>query len=344
MNFAYSRLAVGMAMICMAFTLPAAETSQSATPAPATNHSSSFFGDRLAAQGKGVSVTQNEVEEAYIGYKATSAGQGRAVPDSMRPAIERQIVERLVHRQLLMQIANEEDKAKAKEASSNTLAAFKSRMTSEASFNRQLRAMGMTLEYFTNKMYEENLSSQVADRVLRPSVEVTTDQVQKLYETNTVAFTQPAKLRISHILFLTQDALQTELTEAQKKAKFQTAEKVLARLKGGEDFAKLAREFSEDPNSRENGGELPPLALEQMAPELGRAVSSLAIGDLGDIVTTRVGYHIVKLREKIPSQTTPLTEAQKEIREFLTRQEIQKKLPDYLKKLREDAGVKFMDL
>jgi parvulin-like peptidyl-prolyl isomerase len=341
MKSVYSRIVSGAAAITMAVSALAADPSVTTN----ANHANEgFFGGRLAAKGKGIEVTLNEVEEAYIGFKATSAGQGHPIPESMRQTIERQITERLVHRQLLVRLANDEDKAKAKEDADTAYNNFRNRMSSEASFNRQLMAMGMTVESFKTKMLEETLSSAVVDRLLRPEVTITDEQVKQFYETNAAKFSEPAKWRISHILFLTQDMLQKELTEAQKKEKFELAGKVLKRIKAGEDFAALAREYSEDPNSRENGGELPPLSATQMAPELARTSADLAVNGVGEIVTSRVGYHIVKLNEKLPPKTTSLSEATKDIRELLTRQEVQKKLPDYLKKLREEAAVQFMDL
>lgn len=348
----FLRGAAGLAALCLAVALPAAEFSlappgpaPAATPAttPAATNKPSFFTDRVVAKGRGFEVTQNQVEEAYIAYRATSAGQGRHLPEDQRPAAERQIMERLVHVHLLSQIANEEDKAKAQEAMDKNLAAYRDQMSSEASFNRQLVALGMTVEGFKAKMYEEALTLQVIDRSLRPGVSVTEDQVKRYYETNAAQFTQPEKMRISHILFLTQNSFRQDLTETQKQEKVRIAEKVLARIKAGEDFAGLAREYSEDPNSRAKGGELPPLARSQMAPEFEKAATALAPGQISEIVATRVGFHILKMHEKVAARVTPLAETRADIREFLVRQEIQQHIPEFLKKLREDAGVEFKE-
>jgi len=347
-NIVFLRPAAGLAAVGLAAALSAADFSLAppgATPiaTPATTNKPSFFSDRVVAKGRGFEVTQNEVEEAYIAYRATSAGQGRPLPEAQRPAAERQILERLVHVHLLSQIATDEDKTKAQEATEKNFAAYRDQMSTEASFNRQLVALGMTAEVFKAKMYEEALNLQVIDRTLRPGVSVTDDQVKRFYETNATQFTQPEKVRVSHILFLTQNAFRQDLTETQKQEKRQTAEKVLARIKAGEDFASLAREYSEDPNSRAKGGELPPLARQQMAPEFEKAATALAPGQISEVVTTRVGYHIIKLREKVPARVTPLAEAQTEIREYLVRQDIQQRIPDFLQKLRTDAGVEFTE-
>ncbi len=341
MNSVYSRFWSGLVAIALAPALLAAEAPATS---PTTNANTGFYGNRLAAKGKGIAVTLEEVENAYIGFKATSAGQGRPISEAMRPAIERQITERLVHRQLLMGKATEADQAKAKEEADKAFNAFKDRMSSESSFNRQLLAMGMTVETFRAKMYEETLSSLVADRLLRPGITLKAEDIKQFYETNIARFTEPAKLRISHILFLTQDPQQRPLTTAQKQTKLELAEKVLAHIKAGEDFAKLAQEYSEDPNSREKGGELRPLAESEMAPELAKAALALAVSNVSEVVTSKVGFHLVKLHEKMPSKVTPFTEAESDLREYLMRQEVQKQLPDYLKKLREEAGVVFMDL
>lgn len=344
MNTVFLRYAAGLAAVWLAAAMSAADISP-APPgaAPAATNKPSFFSDRVVAKGRGFEVTQNQVEEAYIAFRATSAGQGRPLSEAQRPAAEHQILERLVHVHLLSQIASEEDMTTAREATEKNFAAYRDGMSTEASFNRQLVALGMTADLFKAKMYEEALTLQVLDRSLRPGVAVADDQVKRFYQTNTAQFTQPEKWRVSHILFLTQNAYRQELTETQKKEKRQTAEKVLARIKAGEDFASLAREYSEDPNSRAKGGELPPLARPQMAPEFEKAASALTPGQVSEVVATRVGFHILKMHEKLPVRVTPFAEVQADLREYLLRQEIQLKIPDFLKKLRTDAGVEFAE-
>jgi parvulin-like peptidyl-prolyl isomerase len=86
-----------------------------------------------------------------------------------------------------------------------------------------------------------------------------------------------------------------ELDIKQQKTK---AEEVLKRVRAGEDFAKLAQEFSTDPGSKEKGGDLGWFGAGQMVPEFDKAAFALKPGEISELVETKFGYHIIKVDER----------------------------------------------
>ncbi|MBK7103946.1 MAG: peptidylprolyl isomerase [Ignavibacteriae bacterium] len=101
------------------------------------------------------------------------------------------------------------------------------------------------------------------------------------------------QIRASHILFAKQNNNDTINNAALAKAK-----EVLERIKKGEDFSALAKEFSEDPGSKEKGGELGFFERRQMVQPFDEAVFNLDVNQVSDIVETQYGYHIIKVLGK----------------------------------------------
>jgi parvulin-like peptidyl-prolyl isomerase len=116
-------------------------------------------------------------------------------------------------------------------------------------------------------------------------------------------------------------------------------------VRAGEDFAKLAKKYSDDPGSKDNGGEYT-FPRGKMVPEFEAAAFSLKTNEVSDIVTTQFGYHIIKLSEKIPAKKVELAKVAPDLKEFLKQQEMQKRQDDvknFMDKLEKDAKVEILD-
>ncbi len=138
---------------------------------------------------------------------------------------------------------------------------------------------------------KKNLTLLVADPAKMEAVAIPTDaDLQRLYSQNQEAFRTPERVKARHILLKTQGKPPAE--EAAIKAK---GESLLKQIKGGADFAKLAKENSDDTGSAVNGGELGDwITHGQMVPEFDKAIFSLKPGETSDLVKTVYGYHIVQ--------------------------------------------------
>jgi peptidyl-prolyl cis-trans isomerase C len=315
-------------------------TDAAAAPKPAVNPTS-LFGTTLVAKGKGLEVTRGQLDEEVIRLKAQAAARGQNIPPDQMGTMERQILDQLIQVQLLQAKATDADRTAGRALAEKRFEDAKTRLGSEEALNRQLKLMGATREEVMTKWTESATAETVLKRELK--VNVTEADAKKYYDDNPARFEEPEMVRASHILLTTTDPkTNTELSETQKAAKHKEMEGLLKRARAGEDFAKLAQEYSEDLGSKNKGGEYK-FPRGQMVPEFEAAAFSLKTNQVSDIITTRYGYHIIKLLEKIPARKVEFAKAASDITEGLTQQAMQKQFPDYLAKLKSEAGVEILD-
>ncbi len=169
------------------------------------------------------------------------------------------------------------------------------------------------------------------DNVYRKIV-VTPKEIKRYYQEHTDEFTSEGSLSFRHILLMFS---KYETKEDAKSA----AEDILNRLKNGEEFGDLAKEYSRGPHSDE-GGLWESDEVKDFRKDLVAKISNLKEGEISPIIDSSFGHHIFKIEEIVPSQTLTFQQAQNEIRNMLFREEFVKKRKEYLKQLRKDVVIK----
>ncbi|HEX3800030.1 MAG TPA: peptidylprolyl isomerase [Verrucomicrobiae bacterium] len=308
-------------------------------PAAAGAKLDDLFPDPVIAKGTGFEIKRSQLDEAISGVRSAAAARGRELTPADLSAIERSSFDHLLEVQLLKAKATADDKAKATVEADKRFAIIKKRAPSQEALDRQLKVMNLTEETLRGRLIEE----ATAEQVLRDKVKVTDDQVRKYYDDNPSQFEEPEMVDASHILLMTVDPKTGKaLPDDEKKAKLKQAEDLLKRAKGGEDFAKLASQYSEDPGSKENGGKYV-FPRGRMVKEFEAAAFTLQTNQISDIVTTQYGYHIIKLNEKIPAKKLEFDKVKTDVRTALESQAMEKILPDVTDKLKKDANVQILD-
>ena len=135
------------------------------------------------------------------------------------------------------------------------------------------------------------------------SISTSEKDAKDYYDQHASEFEQPEMVHARHILLMTIDpayraALATNTVIAKRKQIEDLRKQILA----GGDFAALAKAYSEDPGSKENGGELPLFPRGQMVAEFEAAAFALGTNEISDIVTTKYGFHIIKVLDKTPAK------------------------------------------
>jgi parvulin-like peptidyl-prolyl isomerase len=301
-----------------------------------------LFGDETIAKGKGFEIKRSQLDDAVISLKASLTARGDQIPPDRLALIERQVLERLIQIQALLKKATDADRTSGKEVSGKSVDLLLKRAGTEEALSRQLKAVGMTLDELRGRLLDEATAEAVVERELK--IEITDDQTKKFYDEHPAEFEMPEMVRLSQIFLATRESgTNTELSDEKKAAKRKQAEALLKRARDGEDFTKLAEEFSDDPAVKMNHGEYKFSRMDQVMDDIKSAAFTMNTNQVSDIISSPVGLHILKLSEKIPAAKVELAKVSDNVKTVLKQQALQKVLPDYLEKLKKDAEIQILD-
>jgi peptidyl-prolyl cis-trans isomerase D len=187
---------------------------------------------------------------------------------------------------------------------------------SPQTFAKQVTVTQGDLErYYAEHKEEFRTPAQVRVLYLRFSpesyfkeVEVSPQEVQEYYVMNREQYQRPERVRVSRILIRVNPDAGTQAVE---NARLKT-EKILAEARRGANFAALARQYSDDA-SASKGGDLGYVSRGEIEPALAKVVFALRKGEIGPVVKTSDGFHIVKVEDIQTGKNRTLEEAKKEI-------------------------------
>jgi peptidyl-prolyl cis-trans isomerase C len=173
------------------------------------------------------------------------------------------------------------------------------------------------LTYFRDKLLlDDYLEAEVKKAV-------TPEAARKLYDDAVKGMKPETEVRARHILVKTEDE----------------AKKALARLRGGEDFVKVATEISQDPGSKTDGGDLGFFTQDRMVAPFAEAAFKLEPGKLSEPVQTQFGWHVIRVEEKRTKPLPTFDEMKEQIDTYLARQAQQ----NVILRLRQAAKVERLD-
>ncbi|OGV37036.1 MAG: hypothetical protein A2X48_04275 [Lentisphaerae bacterium GWF2_49_21] len=215
-----------------------------------------------------------------------------------------------------------------------------------------LEKQGMKPEVIKERIATGLAIQKWVDEKILAGIKITDEETEKFYKDNQDRFKKPETVHAFHILIkpddLDAEKLKTMTDEEKKKAVDETKQKtlqkaqdILAKIKKGEDFAKLASENSACP-SKEKGGDLGTFGKGNMVPEFEKAAFSMKPGELSDIVETKYGYHIIKLAEKNEAGVVPFAEVKNFISENLKKQKLSETVRGIIEAEKKDKKVEVL--
>ncbi|NLW59234.1 MAG: foldase [Firmicutes bacterium] len=170
-----------------------------------------------------------------------------------------------------------------------------------------------------------NLTSTLKiKKLLSPRIEVTEEEMKAFFEENKEDFAQEEQVKARHILVATE----------------KEAQEIKDKLAKGEDFAALAKEYSLDDSTKNNGGQLGFFNRGDMTPEFEKAAFSLPVGEVSAPVKTEYGYHLIKVEEKREAAAPDYEKSKADIKEYLFNQKLQQEYNPWLQEVSADYEIK----
>jgi peptidyl-prolyl cis-trans isomerase C len=169
------------------------------------------------------------------------------------------------------------------------------------------------LAYFKDKLLLDEYLEREAKKAATP------EAAKALYDQTVKAMKPEEEVHARHILVESEDE----------------AKKIAARIKAGEDFAKVAGEVSKDPGSKTEGGDLGWFTKERMVAPFAEAAFKMNPGQVSDPIKTQFGWHVIKLEEKRTKPVPTFAEMKEQVDQYITRKSQQ----DLILKLREGAKI-----
>lgn len=274
----------------------------------------------------------NSVKEEDPAFKNDTPAVQKALTE-----IRSQLLEEMIATRVLAQEARKRRIAVAPAEVDRYIAELRKGFKTEAEFIKWLKDDGKSVEDL-KRVINDELAIRELTLQITADVSVTNDDITKYYRENIDLFTVPEMVEVRHILL----AINPNAPKEDKDRVKARANTLVAQLNRGGDFAALAKNNSDDPLTKNNGGSLGRIAKNQVNKALETAAFSTPVGKVSAPVESGVGMHIVKVEKKIPAEVVPLAKVQADprIRAILRKRKVEKKIEDSTNQLKASAQIK----
>jgi len=322
-----------LALVVVAMMAACKRTSeQPTTPQPPTDTKAAP--ERAKGPVARVNGVEVNSEAFYAEIDKITQGGARNIPEDRLAKIRENVLNRMIDEELVRQ----EVKKQGVEISDQDLEAefqkYKSRFKTDEQFQSYLTHGKTSVEEIKGRLKDNLALTRLLTKLGK--LEVTDEDIKKAYETGIKMYTDPEQVHALHILIkVAENAPQAEVDAAMKKA-----EEALKKVQKGEDFAAVAKQYSDDTATKEKGGDLGFFRKGVMVPKFEEVAFSLKPGQITQKpVRTAFGFHVIKVLEHKPEHVKPLEEVKDQIAESLKNRNMFKARRELVDRLRAEAKI-----
>lgn len=283
----------------------------------------------------GTVISQEQFDREWFQLQKALDRSGNSLSDKDMADLKTSILEQIIRFELLYQECQKEGVEIDESEINKQLDDQRNKFSSNEEFLQALEDLG-TDETSLKSKIERNLAIQrLINQKFKPTI--SDKEAKKYYNANPDEFKQEERIRASHILINVDSNADQSTKEAAKKQ----MEDLLRRVKNGEDFTDLAKQYSDCPSGSQ-GGDLDFFSKGQMVKPFEETAFAMKQGEISDIVETEYGYHIIKVTDKQGPRT--FDEAKKDIKRILGKQKIADSYSKFYADVRRKAKLEiFLD-
>jgi len=297
----------------------------------------------MVARVNGVEINQFQVENAAEAIKAgmKTEGMRRDGKTSGKSGIDQKMrvfaLQKLIERELLFQEAKKLKITVSEKEMEEVLKKCMASFPSEGHFKASLVVSGITLdEYKKQLIYDMTVNKVAARKVESLRKDTTPEELRTFYEENKGRFVSPEVVEISYIFIRCNQF-------APEKEKKDALEKVQKISKSREDFAELAKKYSELPNASQ-GGYIGKVKRGELHPYLEIAAFKTPVNQVSDVVKTEDGFYLIKVHQKRKEgEVLTFEQVKDDLKRELDNQRGITILADYVEQLNKKAKIQIVD-
>jgi peptidyl-prolyl cis-trans isomerase C len=282
--------------------------------------------------GTKLSRTALDQEVSAIQQRMQMGGQTLSAEQSSE--LQGTVLDRMIDRELLFQASKKEGVKIEEKSISEEIAKFKGQFPSDEAFKETLTNMQLTEEDLKGEFGRGLAIQEFVEKSIISKIAVSDDDIKKFYDENKDEFRQAEQVRASHILV----SIAENADEATKKAAREKIVDLQKQIKGGADFAELAKTNSQCPSSA-MGGDLGYFTKGRMVKPFEDAAFGLKNGEVSDIVETNFGFHLIKVTDRKEESMQKYDDVKERIGDFLKQQKGQERIEGYLAETRKGAKI-----
>ncbi len=308
-------------------------------PEPVKDAKGKDEADKVVAKVNGVAITESRLDREVAGIQRRMAHRGQNVPDEAVAQLRGKVLDQMIGEELLFQESRKEKIVVDEQKIQSQMGEMARSFNDAAAFDLALGNAGLSREIVAERLRHQFAIQSLVDSKVVAGIAVADARADEFYKANPELFVRPEQVKARHILVRTGEQADAKAKEEARRQ----MEEIRKQAVGGGDFAELAKAHSQDPGSKESGGDLGFFARGQMVKPFEDAAFALAVNEISPVVETQFGYHLIQVTERKAAETVAFDEVKPRILEHLKQQAIREKLDAYVDGLRQGAKVeKFM--